>query len=88
MKIFLKIDSVGEVIGDNFTFSANTGAVSPSFANKEALLGGIELEVDSNASSITVSDQAGLNQITQNIDKTVANCVELNITTEPVSVVV
>lgn len=90
MKIFLTVGSIADSIGNNFTLSANTGTVVPSSATKQELLGGIELNVDSSANSITISTEF-VNppaQISQNIDKTVGNCIDLNIVADPASIVV
>jgi hypothetical protein len=88
MKIFLKVSSVAKSVGNNFILSADSGAVTPGFATKQELLGGIELEVNSGANSITISEYAGSAQVTQNIDKAVGNCVDLNIVADPASIVV
>ena len=88
MKIFLTVGSIADSIGNNFTLSANTGTVVPSSATKQELLGDIELNVDPSANSITISEQGGSAQVTQNIDKTVGNCVDLNIVADPASIVV
>jgi hypothetical protein len=79
VKIFLKIDSIKVSLGDSFTLSSNTGSVSPNTASRGDLLGGVELEVDASASSITVTKLGGGAQFTQSIDKSIENCIDLNI---------
>lgn len=79
MRTFLKVDSIAQSIGNNFTLSADIGSVSPNSATRQQLLAGLELQVDSNAVSITISEQGGTAQTTQNIDKNSQNCINLNI---------
>lgn len=84
MKIFLKIDSIKSSLGDSFTLSSDGGSVSPSAASRGDLLGGVELEVDASASSITITKLGGGAQFIQSIDKSIENCIDLNIIAEAV----
>ena len=88
MNVFLKFDSIAERLEDNFALSANVGLVSPNTATRQELLGGIELEVDETAESLTIAEQSpGTQQVTQIIDKSVENCVSLNIDFEDIFVI-
>jgi len=84
VKIFLKIDSIKSSLGDSFTLSSDGGSVSPSAASRGDLLGGVELEVDASASSITITKLGGGAQFIQSIDKSIENCIDLNIIAEAV----
>ena len=79
MKIFLKIDSIKDSLGNSFILSSDVGNVSPSTVSREDLLTGVELEVDASANSITISKLGGGFQFIQSIDKSIENCTDLNL---------
>lgn len=55
MKIFFKIDSLGEGLGPNFILKDNIGLTDPYSVTKSQLLSGLEIEVNNLATDIFVT---------------------------------
>jgi hypothetical protein len=54
MNVFLKVDSLGNSIGDNLSLSGNLGSVLPNTIAKNQLLSGVNISIADSSTGINI----------------------------------
>jgi hypothetical protein len=62
MNVFLKVDSLGNSIGDNLSLSSNAGSITPNVITKNQFLAGVNVSVDNSSTEITISSSGQCNR--------------------------
>jgi hypothetical protein len=62
MNVFLKVDSLGNGIGDNLSLFSSVGSITPNLITKSQLLAGINISVPDLSTEITISSSGECNK--------------------------